>query len=230
MGGPFFAILGLTMKTCTKCSQSLALDDFYKDKSKKDGRTSYCKTCCKAKSKKQDYDPEYHRAYREGNREQINARLSQWRFENLDERLKVEAQYRDRNRDRVRKTQQKYGSSEKGLLTKRRATHKRYSMKRSIGWNLPSDYWEKAIDYYGDCCMRCGANDDLEYDHIIPVSWGIISSYDFMNLQILCGACNVSKGNRSSIDFRPRNKQILGCGEDMTIDLFEMLEVPIAGF
>ena len=33
------------MYTCSKCKEDKPLFDFYKDKSKKDGKTSYCKPC-----------------------------------------------------------------------------------------------------------------------------------------------------------------------------------------
>jgi hypothetical protein len=34
-----------TLKTCTKCDQTQDTTEFYKDKKKKDGLTSHCKTC-----------------------------------------------------------------------------------------------------------------------------------------------------------------------------------------
>lgn len=36
------------MKKCTKCGKSKNLDDFYRNKSKRDGRSSHCKSCLKA--------------------------------------------------------------------------------------------------------------------------------------------------------------------------------------
>lgn len=44
-------------------------------------------------------------------------------------------------------------------------------------------------------CCKCGRRtDDLEIDHIIPVSKGGKSTYN--NLQTLCHSCNVKKGNK----------------------------------
>ena len=41
-------------------------------------------------------------------------------------------------------------------------------------------------------CVKCGSNEMLEYDHIIPVVLGGKSTY--RNLQLLCESCNRSKG------------------------------------
>jgi len=44
----------------------------------------------------------------------------------------------------------------------------------------------------GGCCRQCGANTELQFDHVIPVAYGGASTPD--NLQILCGPCNRRKG------------------------------------
>jgi 5-methylcytosine-specific restriction endonuclease McrA len=41
-------------------------------------------------------------------------------------------------------------------------------------------------------CRACGAQEELQYDHIIPVAFGGAASPE--NLQILCGPCNRRKG------------------------------------
>jgi len=43
-------------------------------------------------------------------------------------------------------------------------------------------------------CARCGSRENLEYDHIVPVSKG--GSNTERNIELLCQNCNRSKGNR----------------------------------
>jgi 5-methylcytosine-specific restriction endonuclease McrA len=44
------------------------------------------------------------------------------------------------------------------------------------------------------CCQRCGTEEMLSVDHIVPRNLGGSDSLD--NLQVLCSACNSSKGGR----------------------------------
>ena len=45
------------------------------------------------------------------------------------------------------------------------------------------------------CCVICGSNKDLHFDHIIPYSKGG-SSTTAKNIQLLCAKCNLSKSDK----------------------------------
>ena len=52
---------------------------------------------------------------------------------------------------------------------------------------------KKAVfDRDGGRCVKCDSTFDLQYDHIIPSDFGGATTLE--NLQLLCSACNQSKG------------------------------------
>lgn len=62
---------------------------------------------------------------------------------------------------------------------------------------------------YGFQCLCCkSTTNDLQIDHIVPVSRGGGSEYE--NLQLLCKSCNLSKGTQT-IDYRPV-KEVVNVG------------------
>ncbi|MNC93368.1 HNH endonuclease [compost metagenome] len=58
---------------------------------------------------------------------------------------------------------------------------------------LPDDVrlfvWERD----GGRCVRCEREDDLQFDHVIPVARG--GGDAPANIQVLCGACNRAKSD-----------------------------------
>ena len=64
----------------------------------------------------------------------------------------------------------------------RRRPHVPVAVKRRV--------WERD----GGRCVQCGARQDLQFDHVIPLSWGGATTEE--NLQVLCRPCNLRKGAR----------------------------------
>jgi len=53
----------ITNKTCFKCGENKSLDEFSRNKSKKDGMQTYCKKC----------NAQYNKKYRKGHKKRVNA-------------------------------------------------------------------------------------------------------------------------------------------------------------
>ena len=58
---------------------------------------------------------------------------------------------------------------------------------------IPDEVKAFAWERDDERCVNCGAEDDLQFDHVIPVAKGGGSSID--NIQILCGDCNRQKSD-----------------------------------
>ena len=59
--------------------------------------------------------------------------------------------------------------------------------------HIPRDVRQRVWTEYGGKCAECGANDYLEYDHVIPVARG--GSNSDANVQLLCRRCNLKKSD-----------------------------------
>ena len=59
--------------------------------------------------------------------------------------------------------------------------------------SIPDDVQIFVWNRDGGKCVKCGSQENLEFDHIIPVSKG--GSNTARNIQLLCEACNRKKSN-----------------------------------
>ena len=65
--------------------------------------------------------------------------------------------------------------------------NKKLSKRKTITQDVKDKVWNRD----GGECVECGSNENLEFDHIIPVAKG--GSNTYRNLQLLCEPCNRSK-------------------------------------
>lgn len=101
--------------------------------------------------------------------------------------------------------------SQKGFLTAKNIgrppnyNRKNFSDVRLVKFNkldlMPKNWWKILLAFYNFECCKCKSKTDLEFDHVIPISWPD-GEHCLSNAQLLCVECNGQKGNRSSADFR----------------------------
>jgi len=80
-------------------------------------------------------------------------------------------------------------SEERELTLKKEKTPKENTRSR-----IPDDVQIFVWNRDEGICVKCGSNENLAFDHIIPHSLG--GSDTKRNLQILCDTCNQKKGNK----------------------------------
>lgn len=68
-----------------------------------------------------------------------------------------------------------------------------YTKKDGNRTTIPMDVASAVWNRDGGKCCICGNNENLEFDHIIPISKG--GATTFRNLQLLCHTCNLRKSN-----------------------------------
>lgn len=127
-----------------------------------------CKKAGKARSKR-TYDRKHYQENREHYREQDRER-----YEN--------------NREAILEQKREYNKTDAGRDAKKRKRAKR----RGAPSNGSIKHFKRA-----DKCCRCGSTDDLELEHITPISAGGTNFIE--NLTTMCADCNRGPGGKHTL-------------------------------
>lgn len=183
----------LIIKSCTKCQQEKAREQFDKRSSARDGLQSHCKACRSAASKnipqekkaityakravKISLKKEEHRAKWKESRERNKDYRKQWREENRSRLNALMVAWKAANPAKV-----------KAIDCRRRG-------RMSNGSHSAGDIL-KILAAQNLACRYCSADlsDGYHIDHRIPLCLG--GSNWPENLQALCAPCNLSKGGK----------------------------------
>ena len=92
--------------------------------------------------------------------------------------------------DYEKREQDEYNKEQQTLQEQQEETEQATQNPRYINRAVMTEVWNRDRGK----CVRCGSQQALEFDHIIPVSLG--GSSTTQNVQLLCQTCNRSKGNR----------------------------------
>jgi hypothetical protein len=202
--------MGINMtKVCSKCKQTKSTTEFNKDKHKKDGLNSYCKSCKAEKDKK----------WVENNRDTYNKCFKNWVENNKSHYQQYQQQWIDNNRDKVneyaKKSQLKQRQDPKVKLhhairarinerVKQQGTNKSKPTLEIVGL----DSWDKLREHI-ELQFTDGMNWDnygnqpgnWSIDHIIPISSAkteeeIYKLNHYTNLRPMWHIDNIKKGNK----------------------------------
>lgn len=212
------------MKTCLRCSKIKEFCDFSKKSRNKDGLSNWCKSCEKnyCDSVRQKLRENDKRSYLK-NREKRIAKSMVYNYKKLGLQLTqkikdyltskkekkpfsyeeykiryapIHAEYRNKNKDKIKKQNRLYLSSEHGKLVSRLKTSRYRARKENLPSSLTKGHVEFLIKKQKNMCGCCGVVfgeglSKMEIDHIDPVSKG--GGLVFENVQLLCRSCNARK-------------------------------------
>ena len=187
------------MKRCAKCKQDKDVNDFNKNKSKSDGRTTECKLCVKQYNAKyreenKDYFQEYQTKYWKENSAELATQKKEYIANNKSAHLKRQHNWYVKNIDdiKIRISQYKKDHPEQYQIygSKRRALKKTAISDKFV--------YQDIIDKYGNRCVYCGGA-FTHIDHYVPLSKG--GSHTLENVRPSCETCNLTKSNKLPEDF-----------------------------
>jgi len=122
-------------KNCSNCLLEKSKDEFYKDKSKKSGLSTFCKLCRKELGKKyysknSDKIKSKAKEYREGNPDKIKL----YRIENKEKINALSKKSRERNIENIRVSQKKYYLENKEKIISRYYQNREKEIERMKKW------------------------------------------------------------------------------------------------
>jgi 5-methylcytosine-specific restriction endonuclease McrA len=194
-------------KLCIKCNVEKSIDQFYRNKIRKDGRYPYCKECCYKDYRKRYEKSEAHqravanRKYYDEHREEFRKAIH-FRYNHSEKGRACQHRYNGSEKQKANK--RRYVQSKKGRRRYRSYVQNRRAKRADNGGSYTPEEWKALCSLYDYRCLCCGEIfkfDELTVDHIIPIAKGGTSNID--NLQPLCMPCNKSKCDRI-IDYRTK--------------------------
>lgn len=203
------------MKTCCRCKIEKPPSEFNKNKRNADGLRAGCREC---------QSLEY-----QANREKVIARSAAWAAQNKEKRVQHKSKWRANNPD-YGKAHYRENKGEYAIHARRwQQENKEKVAARNLKWKEANP--EKVSSQrqnrraaarladgshthediasifsnqsgrcaYCQCALKRAGKGKMHIDHIMPLALG--GSNWPSNLQLLCPACNLSKGAKHPIDF-----------------------------
>lgn len=119
-------------KICAKCKKNKALEDYYKDATKKEGKRTECKNCkiieqkkyyIKNKQKIQKYNKEYHKIYYINNKQKIQEYHKNHHAKNKQKINERQKKYYANNKEKISGRQKVYYANNKEKISENRQKH-----------------------------------------------------------------------------------------------------------
>lgn len=179
-------------KLCPTCGQRKTIDQFPRNKRKKDGLDRQCKECTNARIRA---------AYAKDPAKKI-AKTRQYHLDHPEWSKRVQREWHQRNKDRRYAEYLERGKDPDVAARRREATRRcEHRRRASVAGDLSaktisSEEYERILVEYAECCWICDVSlcdVDMHWDHVRPLAKG--GRHVVENLRPACASCNIKKND-----------------------------------
>lgn len=197
-------LLARGIKVCFKCGRELPVEQFSKNKTRKDGLDTKCKECAK----------QYMQQYYEENKEKIiqhntqyqqehKEKLKQYYEKNKEHLLQYQQQYYEENKDDRLQYQRQYIQTPQGQIVLFNNNNKRRKREQEQGAGINKEQWLEMMQFFDFKCAysgkSLGAKNNRSIDHIIPIVKG--GEHEVWNCVPMDRSLNTSKHDKDIMEW-----------------------------
>lgn len=209
------------MKKCSKCKVEQPVENFWKQKTSRDGLRAACRSCCykthrkwvdnnreKHLSNLKEYNSEYYsknapkikesvRTYQKENKERIAKNKKEKYLQNKPAHSLQRSEYYKNNKEKIKENVSGYQKKNKAKVRQWSGKRKRAVKLATPVW-LTDEHWS-AMNYLYWLCedLKRTTGEEYHVDHIIPLRGDNVCGLHVpWNLQILPSDLNLRKGTK----------------------------------
>jgi hypothetical protein len=195
-------------KNCSKCKQELLINQFFKDKSRKDRLTCWCRKCYKKYIKlHKDKTKEYQKDYYLKNKIKVKEQMKQRQLIHKEDKKQYDRNYRINNKKRINKKLQK--------KLKNNIQFKLASILRIRIWQAlrNNSKYQKTLDLLS--CSIDFLKKYLESQFTKGMSWDNYGKWHIDHIKP-CASFDLSKESEQRKCFNYKNLQPLWANENLS--------------